>query len=471
MTGLGGAPGLDDCPSGLLRAIFSHLDPLPDLFRVAQSCRRFRDLALDRHSWLYVTHAAAATTHDDAAASASPGSAEQQQRRRRSLAPAPSPDGPAATATPEGPHWYRSQFSSLEAALAASRPGDTILLEPGPAPHRVPAMLVVPHPVHILGGGAASGECVVEGARGLEALVDFRASGRLANLTLRATAGACVAHTRGRLTVQSCTLECDARGLPHLAAPLIARAVSCPPQTLPPAGQLLPLPALPGAQPAAAAAAVGAQPAVGSKRRMPAAEQAVPGPKRPRSWLAAGAAAAGAGVLRVVETRIKAQGLAVDLRGSGQLAGVRAIYSTGHALVWLEVDSANAAPSGGTSTSGMAVPAGKAATAAVDAAAAAAAAPSPAAPPPGTPLPSWLGKAAAAGFDAAAFQRRLQQRAALPPDDVQQHVQQQALQAGGAGDMERKAEAWCCLHHTSLAAPLAEAPPVPGGATAQPANE
>ena len=198
--------------------------------------QRFRDLALDRHSWLYVTHAAAATTHDDAAASASPGSAEQQQRRRRSLAPAPLPDGPAATATPEGPHWYRSQFSSLEAALAASRPGDTILLEPGPgeglrqagargagmpalgpcrvvcrwarcatrpvsafaprapvplsppywnppaaaAPHRVPAMLVVPHPVHILGGGAASGECVVEGARGLEALVDFRCGGLLA---------------------------------------------------------------------------------------------------------------------------------------------------------------------------------------------------------------------------------------------------------------------------------------------------
>jgi hypothetical protein len=34
--------------------------------------------------------------------------------------------------------------------------------------------VVVPHPLHILGGGAAAEGCVVRGAPGLDAVVDFR---------------------------------------------------------------------------------------------------------------------------------------------------------------------------------------------------------------------------------------------------------------------------------------------------------
>lgn len=111
--------------------------PLP----VTATVQRFRDLALDRRSWLYVTHAAV------------PERGSEAPRRRRFLQATPSSaslscpqaakaggaaDAAAGGAEPDdngGPHWYRSQFGSLAAALAASRPGDTILLEPGPGGH------------------------------------------------------------------------------------------------------------------------------------------------------------------------------------------------------------------------------------------------------------------------------------------------------------------------------------------------
>ena len=92
--------------------------PLPRL-------QRFRDLALDRRSWLYVTHSAV-----ESAAAAAPGSslASPQPRQMAANSPAVAEDGSGSSS----PHWYRSQFASLAAAVAASRPGDTILLEPSP---------------------------------------------------------------------------------------------------------------------------------------------------------------------------------------------------------------------------------------------------------------------------------------------------------------------------------------------------
>jgi hypothetical protein len=124
-----------------------------------------------------------------------------------------------------------------------------------------------------------------------------------------------VAHTRGRLTVQGCTLECNACGLPHLAAPLLTRAVSClprPPAT--PAGTAKRLPDAPLVTPAAGSAALLSQ-LVGQKRpadakpaaaaEAAAAGSAAPAAKRLRAWHSAGGIAVGAGVLKVVETRIK----------------------------------------------------------------------------------------------------------------------------------------------------------------------
>lgn len=494
-------PQLDFLDDNLLLYIFSHLDPLPDLFNAAASCRRFRDLALDRRSWLYVTQAAV------------PERGSEAPRRRRFLQATPSSaslsspqaakaggaaDAAAGGAEPDdngGPRWYRSQFGSLAAALAASRPGDTILLEPGPVPHLVASTLVVRHPVHVLGGGGEAAECLLVGDRGLEGLFDFRASGRLANLTLRATAGACVAHSRGRLTVQACTLECDARGLPHLAAPLLTRAVSGPTQPATPAAHAGgkpvppgPLPATPGAPAAAAApppasppesATAAAQGKLGSKRPLAAmADAAAPGADAlsapPAAKRLCGWPGVGAGVLSVVETRIKAQGLAVDLRGTGQLAGVRAIYSTGHALVWLEVDSANsrgaqAAGGWGNGSAPESVRAAEAGRLGAAADSAGAVAPGGLAPLPPTPAPSW----AASGFDAATFQRKaaaLAAALAAPPAGRGAAAQLQSRHAAEqhqvprvAGSMAQKAEEWCVHHHSSLAgrgdAPSAAAGP------------
>lgn len=131
--------------------------------------------------------------------------------------------------------------------------------------------------------------------------------------------------------LQGCTLECDARGLPHLAAPLLTRAISCPPPPPTPvawaarpgpssaaaatpataaasaaAAPLLPTPAASGKRPAAAAAGWAAS----VKEEAPAA-------KRLRVWRSAAEAAAGPGVLSVVETRIRVRELAARRGLSG----------------------------------------------------------------------------------------------------------------------------------------------------------
>ncbi|KAL4855114.1 F-box protein SKIP5 [Chlorella vulgaris] len=472
------APQLCDLDDNLLVLCFSHLTPLPDLFSIAASCRRFRDLALDRRTWLYVygTHAAAPLTTTPS---------RPPRRHERTPPPDRQPSslprtGSAMTGeagTDGHHHWYREHFSSLAAAVAASRPGDTILLEAGAAPHLLPAPVVIHHPVHILGGGITAEGCLLEGPLGLEALIDFRASGRLANLTLRSTSGACVAHTRGRLTVQGCTLECDARGLPHLVAPLLTRAVSWqqPPLTsaaAPSASSTQP--AAPSAGPAAtptAAPAVAAVLLAGRKRPAPcalidagaAAAKAggtctaddVPGGEGVRAWRHAAEAAAGAGVLSVVETRVKARGSAVELRGSGRLSQVRAIYSYGHALVWLEVDSADTLARGGATGGGSSSGAHAAAWQA-PAEAGCSSFQAPETPLPVTPLPSWAARAASSGFDAAAFQRRAQRLAGVRPaaptaaGQGEQQAGEDGSHSSSSSRMEQKAEQWCQQHHAAL---------------------
>lgn len=140
---------------------------------------------------------------------------------------------------------------------------------------------------------------------------------------------------------------------------------------------------------------------------------------------------------------LQARGAAVDLRGSGRLSSVRAIYSTGHALVWLEVDSANSQPRSSGSSSDAAE------------AAAAAAGELPAAAPPGTPAPSWLSKP----FDPAAFQARVAAVMGCPQPAGPEQEAAGAPAEQGLGAMERKAEEWCVHHHTSLA----PAPPTADG--------
>lgn len=178
--------------------------------------------------------------------------------------------------------------------------------------------------------------------------------------------------------------------------------------------------------------------------------------------------------LQTLLPALQAQGLAVDLRGTGQLAGVRAIYSTGHALVWLEVDSANsrgaqAAGGWGNGSAPESVRAAEAGRLGAAADSAGAVAPGGLAPLPPTPAPSW----AALGFDAATFQRKaaaLAAALAAPPAGRGAAAQLQSRHAAEqhqvprvAGSMAQKAEEWCVHHHSSLAgrgdAPSAAAGP------------
>ena len=56
-------------------------------------------------------------------------------------------------------------------------------------------------------------------------MLDRRAPGKLAKVTVRSSRGACVLHRRGRLVIQHCSLELDtAGGLSHLFAPIVTTA-------------------------------------------------------------------------------------------------------------------------------------------------------------------------------------------------------------------------------------------------------
>lgn len=137
----------------------------------------------------------------------------------------------------------------------------------------------------------------------------------------------------------------------------------------------------------------------------------------------------------------------MDLRGSGRLSNVRALYCSGHALVWLEVDSANCNT---PAAAAAAVPAAQ------SAAEASSSMPAPAPPLPRMPAsqPSWLWRAAAVGFDAAVFQQRASRLVAGAAG------KQQPGQQVTAGSMDRKAEEWCLQHHSALAPDAVSVPPL-----------
>lgn len=54
--------------------------------------------------------------------------------------------------------------------------------------------------------------------------LEFLANGRLANLKITAELGSCLLHRKGRLTVDSCALECIDHPLDHLSYPIMSTA-------------------------------------------------------------------------------------------------------------------------------------------------------------------------------------------------------------------------------------------------------
>ena len=70
------------------------------------------------------------------------------------------------------PGFCRGVHATLRAAVQASRPGDTILVEPG-ASHEA-RDVAVRWPLRIVGGGDAAAETVLQCPRGADAALDFR---------------------------------------------------------------------------------------------------------------------------------------------------------------------------------------------------------------------------------------------------------------------------------------------------------
>eukprot|EP00803_Ostreobium_quekettii_P001780 evm.model.scf_200EXC.4 EVM.evm.TU.scf_200EXC.4 scf_200EXC:19995-21993(-) len=188
-----------DLDDGCLRRIFLCLDPLPDRFSVAQACKRFHSISGSCSMWLRVQHKSASLVASGSSTSlGSRGSASTEPEREDKL------------------------HTTLQSAVAASRPGDTIVLDGG-EPHCAKDV-VVPWPLQIKGGGAAPEDTVLTCPKGADAALDVRASGRVANLTIHTCVGPCILHRAGHLRVETCQLKCDARGLEHLCAPLVTVA-------------------------------------------------------------------------------------------------------------------------------------------------------------------------------------------------------------------------------------------------------
>ncbi|KAK3278529.1 F-box protein skip5 [Cymbomonas tetramitiformis] len=177
-----------DIDDTVVLRIFRLLTPLPDVFRVAASCKRFRNLTQE-HKLSLVVYAE---------------------------------NGPHSHALRSQPHW----FSSLQQAVTASRPGDTILLHPGP---HFCTNVELRWPLQLVGGGRTPHDTVLhtaDGTKGSNTVLEGWASCRIAFLTIRPHAlSHCLRHHLGQMLVENCTLTCQPHPLDHLCPAIIMGGV------------------------------------------------------------------------------------------------------------------------------------------------------------------------------------------------------------------------------------------------------
>lgn len=240
---------MSDLDDGCLLHILRRLTPLPDLFSIAATCKRFKQLTNDARLSVLVTQ-------------------HKTQEQRLNIG--------------------RRVLPTLQDAVHASRAGDTIVLEAGQA-HNA-RDVVIPWPLKLIGSGAAAEDTLLLCPKGPEAALDFRSTGKVANLTIQATLSNCILHRRGRVTVEACKLQCHAGGLEHLFTPLVTLAAA-------------------------------------DLRKH----------KQPRS--ARTGIEAGMGVLSVIETKIRGGtgATAVKCGGTGALQSVRVIHLSRDTLFWFDV--------------------------------------------------------------------------------------------------------------------------------------
>ncbi|XP_050234478.1 F-box protein SKIP5 [Mercurialis annua] len=167
---------LDD---GCLMHIFSFLSPIPDRYNTALVCHRWHFLACHPRLWLRVD---------------------------RSVKDVSEP----------------GVFPSIETAVSAARPGDTILISAGG--NHLASNIQINKPLCLVGGGDVPDETMLLCSRGSDSALEFLSTCKLTNLTVKAELGCCLLHRSGKLTVDSCILQCESDPLDYLSCPIVSRA-------------------------------------------------------------------------------------------------------------------------------------------------------------------------------------------------------------------------------------------------------
>ncbi|KAK6933950.1 F-box domain [Dillenia turbinata] len=170
---------LDD---GCLMHIFKFLSPIPDRYNTALVCHRWHYLACHPRLWLRVDRSAKDLSE--------PG-----------------------------------VFRSIEAAVSAARPGDTILIGAGGT--HLASNIQIKKPLCLIGGGELPDDTTLICSRGSDSALEFLSTCKVANLTVKAELGCCLLHRSGRLTVDGCVLQCESNPLDYLSCPIVSTA-SCP---------------------------------------------------------------------------------------------------------------------------------------------------------------------------------------------------------------------------------------------------
>lgn len=175
---------LDD---GCLMHIFSFLSPIPDRYNTALVCHRWLFLACHPRLWLRVDRAVKRLTE--------PG-----------------------------------VFPSIEEAVSAARPGDTILI--GAGGFHFASNIQINKPLCLIGGGELPDDTTLLCSRGSDSALEFLSTCKLAKLTVKAELGCCLLHRSGRLIIEDCNLQCESNPLDYLSYAIITTAGGCEP--LPP---------------------------------------------------------------------------------------------------------------------------------------------------------------------------------------------------------------------------------------------
>uniref|UniRef100_A0A2P2K5F2 F-box domain-containing protein n=1 Tax=Rhizophora mucronata TaxID=61149 RepID=A0A2P2K5F2_RHIMU len=162
--------------------ILSFLSPIPDRYNTALVCHRWQYLACHPRLWLRVDRSVKDSSENGV-------------------------------------------FPSIEMAISAARPGDTILIAAGG--NHVVSNIQINKSLCLIGGGVLPDETTIFCKRGSESALELSSTCKLANLTVKAELGCCLLHRSGRLTIDGCILQCESNPLDYLSCPIVSTAGGC----------------------------------------------------------------------------------------------------------------------------------------------------------------------------------------------------------------------------------------------------